>query len=152
MKTLKILIIILNLYVGGFMIYGSLGKFKPTPKPTEIIEKVQKGEEVAPSEDVLKIKNYIFGMKQSGFFWPFLGIMEFLAGFLLVSQVFSSVGAFIALPLTINIFLFHLFLEGHEMGELIQTFTLLGANIILIATTYKIWKPLLFDKTLLKFS
>lgn len=152
MKTVKILIIILNLYVGGFMIYGSLGKFKPTPKPTEIIEKVQNGEEVAPSEDVLKIKNYIFGMKQSGFFWPFLGIMEFLAGFLLVSQVFSRIGAIVAFPLTINIFLFHLFLEGHEIGELLQTLALLVANIILIGATYKIWKPLLFDKELVKIN
>lgn len=152
MKAIKIVIIILNLYVGGFMIYGSLGKFKPTPKPTEIIEKVQKGEEVAPNEDVLKIKNYIFGMKQSGFFWPFLGIMEFLVGFLLVSQVFSRIGAIVALPLTFNIFLFHLFLEAHEMGELLQTLTLLGANIFLIASTYKIWKPLLYDKELIKVS
>ncbi len=152
MKALKILIIILNIYVGGFMIYGSLGKFKPTPKPTEIIEKVQKGEEVAPSEDILKIKNYIFGMKQSGFFWPFLGIMEFLAGILLVSQVFSRIGAIIALPLTVNIFLFHLFLEGHEIGELLQTFVLLAANIILIGSTYKIWKPLLYNKEVLKVS
>lgn len=150
MKALKILIIILNIYVGGFMIYGSLGKFKPTPKPTEIIEKVQKGEEVAPSEDILKIKNYIFGMKQSGFFWSFLGIMEFLAGILLVSQVFSRIGAIIALPLTVNIFLFHLFLEGHEIGELLQTFVLLAANIILIGSTYKIWKPLLYNKEVLK--
>lgn len=152
MKAIKIVIIILNLYVGGFMIYGSLGKFKPTPKPTEIIEKVQKGEEVAPNEDVLKIKNYIFGMKQSGFFWPFLGIMEFLVGFLLVSQVFSRIGAIVALPLTFNIFLFHLFLEAHEMGELLQTLTLLGANIFLIASTYKIWMPLLYDKELIKVS
>lgn len=150
MKALKILIIILNIYVGGFMIYGSLGKFKPTPKPTEIIEKVQKGEEVAPSEDILKIKNYIFGMKQSGFFWPFLGIMEFLAGILLVSQVFSRIGAIIALPLTVNIFLFHLFLEGHEIGELLQTLVLLVANIILIGSTYKIWKPLLYNKEVMK--
>jgi len=152
MKALKILIIILNIYVGGFMIYGSLGKFKPTPKPTEIIEKIQKGEEVAPSEDILKIKNYIFGMKQSGFFWPFLGIMEFLAGILLVSQVFSRIGAIIALPLTVNIFLFHLFLEGHEIGELLQTLVLLAANIILIGSTYKIWKPLLYNKEVLKVS
>lgn len=149
MKTIKILTIILNLYIGGFMIYGSFGKFKPTPKPTEIIEKVKNGEEVAPSEDVLIIKNYIFGMKQSGYFWPFLGIIEFVAGFLLVSLVFSRIGAIIALPLTLNIFLFHLFLEGSEIGELILTFTLFVANILLIGFTYKIWKPLLYNKEFL---
>lgn len=38
------------------------------------------------------------------------------------------------------------------MGELLQTLTLLGANIFLIASTYKIWKPLLYDKELIKFS
>lgn len=152
MKAIKILIIILNLYVGGFMIYGSLGKFKPTPKPTEIIEKVQNGEEVAPSEGVLKIKNYIFGMKQSGYFWPFLGIMELLAGILLISQVFSRIGAFLAFPLTLNIFLFHLFLEAHEIGELILTFTLFLATIVLIGLTYEIWKPLLYDNKLLKIN
>lgn len=152
MKAIRIFTIILNLYVGGFMIYGSLGKFKPSPKPTEIIEKAQNGEEVAPSEDVLKIKNYIFGMKQSGFFWPFLGIMELLAGILLISQVFSRIGAFVAFPLTLNIFLFHLFLEAHEIGELILTFTLFLATIVLIGLTYEIWKPLLYDKKLLKIN
>ncbi len=152
MKAIRIFTIILNLYVGGFMIYGSLGKFKPTPKPTEIIEKIQNGEEVAPSEDVLKIKNYIFGMKQSGFFWPFLGIMELLAGILLISQVFSRIGAFVAFPLTLNIFLFHLFLEAHEIGELILTFTLFLATIVLIGLTYEIWKPLLFNNDIFKTS
>ena len=118
----------------------------------EIAAASQNGEEVAPSEDVLKIKNYIFGMKQSGFFWPFLGIMELLAGILLISQVFSRIGAFVAFPLTLNIFLFHLFLEAHEIGELILTFTLFLATIVLIGLTYEIWKPLLYDKKLLKIN
>lgn len=90
-------------------------------------------------------------MKQSGFFWPFLGIMEFLAGFLLVSQVFSRIGAFVTLPLTVNIFLFHLYLEPHEIGELIQVTLLLLANLVIIGYSYKIWKPLLFDKSILVF-
>jgi len=152
MKAFKIVLIILNLYVGGFLIYGSAGKFKETPKVTEIVDKVKSGEEVAPSEDILKIKNYIFGMKQTGYMWPFLGIMELLAGVLLISQVFSRIGAFIALPLTTNIFLFHLFLEGHEVGELIQTLGLLVANIVLIAASYKLWKPLLVDRSAVKLS
>ncbi|VXB24125.1 DoxX protein [Flavobacterium sp. 9AF] len=152
MKAFKIVIILLNLYLGGFMIYGSLNKFKPSSKPTEIIEKVQKGEEVAPNEEVLKIKNYVFGLKQSGFFWQFLGLAELFAGLLLISQVCSRIGAVLVLPITINIFLFHLFLEPHELGELILTLTFLIANIILIAFSFKIWKPLLFDKGILKFN
>ena len=108
------------------------------------------GEEIAPSNEVLMIKNYIFGMKQTNYFWQFLGFVEILAGLLLFSQVFARIGAIIALPLTINIFLFHLFLESEEVGELALTFALFAANVALIAFTYKIWKPLLVDKQVLK--
>ncbi|MGH2666821.1 DoxX family membrane protein [Flavobacterium sp.] len=153
MKTIKILIIVLNLFVGGFMIYGGIGKFtKPIPAPNSIIEQVQKGEVVAPSTEVLMIKNYIFGMKQTNYFWQFLGFAELLAGLLLFSQVFARIGAIIALPLTINIFLFHLFLESEELGELALTFALFVANVALIGFTYKIWKQLLFDKEALKLA
>lgn len=151
MKTIKILIIVLNLFVGGFLIYGSVSKFGETPKADKIIEQIKKGEEIAPNNEVLKIKNYIFGMKQSGYFWTFLGIAELLAGIFLVSQFFARIGAIIAFPITLNIFLFHVFLEPHEIGELIQISALLIINIMLIAATYKTWKPLLIDTTFFKF-
>lgn len=152
MKKIKIITIILNLFIGYFMITGGLDKFGgETPKPNKMIEQVKNGEEIAPNDHVLVLKNYVFGMKQTGYFWPFLGFAELLAGFLLVSQVFSRIGAIVALPLIINIFLFHLFLEFDETGELLMTSGMLLANIILIGLTYKIWKPLLFDKTILNF-
>ena len=135
------------------MIYGGIGKFtKPIPAPNAIIEQVQKGEQVAPSTEVLMIKNYIFGMKQTNYFWQFLGFAELLAGLLLFSQVFARIGAIVALPLTINIFLFHVFLESEELGELGLTFALFAANVVLIGFSYKIWKQLLFDKQVLKLA
>ncbi|PZO28984.1 MAG: DoxX protein [Flavobacteriaceae bacterium] len=153
MKSLKIIFIIFNLILGGMMIYGGMKKFeKPSPSPTEIVEKVKAGEEVAPSVEILKIKNYIFGMKQTGYFWQFLGIVELLVGLLLISQRFSLLGAIMALPVTIHIFLFHLFLEPHEIGELIQMTFLLIINLLIIAKGYKHWKGILSDKSLLKLS
>ncbi len=135
------------------MIYGGMKKFeKPSPSPTEIVEKVKAGEEVAPSVEILKIKNYIFGMKQTGYFWQFLGIVELLVGLLLISQRFSLLGAIMALPVTIHIFLFHLFLEPHEVGELIQMTGLLIINLLIIGKGYKQWKGILSDKSLLKLS
>ncbi len=152
-KPLHILKIVLNLVLGAMLLFGGVQKFsKPIPAPTEIIETVKKGEEVAPSIAILKIKNYIFGMKQTNYFWQFLGIIELLAGALLVSQLFSSVGAFIALPLTLNIFLFHFFLETDEVGELFQMTGLLVINLLLISFSYKTWKPLLYNKAILKFN
>lgn len=150
MKLLKIFIIALNLFIGGFMINGGIKKFTgEKPSPYKVIEQVQKGEEIAPNEEILVIKNYIFGMKQTGYFWPFLGVMELLAGILLISQVFAKIGAFITLPITLNIFLFHLFLEPHEIGELILVAALLIANLYLIFVSYKHWKPLLYNKAIL---
>lgn len=135
------------------MIYGGMKKFeKPSPSPTEIVEKVKAGEEVAPSVEILKIKNYIFGMKQTGYFWQFLGIVELLVGLLLISQRFSLLGAIMALPVTIHIFLFHLFLEPHEVVELIQMTGLLIINLLIIGKGYKHWKGILSDKSLLKLS
>ncbi len=153
MKAINIIKIIFNLILGGMLLYGGIKKFdKPNPAPTEMVEKVKAGEEVAPSIEILKIKNYVFGMKQTGYFWQFLGIIELLAGVLLISQVFSLIGAIFALPLTLNIFLFHLYLEPHETGELFQMLGLLLINILLIAFSYKLWKPLLYNREIVRFS
>jgi len=147
MRAVKLIIIALNLFVGGLMISGGLEKFKgEMPSPSKMIEQVKSGEDIAPNEHVLILKNYIFGMKQTGYFWPFLGIVELLAGALLISQLFSKIGAFIAFPVTLNIFLFHVFLEPDETGELAIMSAMLIANIFLILRTYKTWKPLLYDK------
>jgi len=147
MRAVKLIVIALNLFVGGLMISGGLEKFKgEMPSPSKMIEQVKSGEDIAPNEHVLILKNYIFGMKQTGYFWPFLGIVELLAGALLISQLFSKIGAFIAFPVTLNIFLFHVFLEPDETGELAIMSAMLIANIFLILRTYKTWKPLLYDK------
>ena len=151
MKTAKILIIVLNLFVGYFMFTGGLDKFKgENPQPNKIIEQIKAGEEIAPNNEILVLKNFVFGMKQTGYFWQFLGFMELLAGALLISQVFSRIGAIMALPLTINIALFHFFLERDEVGELFLTIALVTANLILIGATRKIWKPLIYDTDILK--
>ncbi|MGG7036892.1 MAG: DoxX protein, partial [Flavobacterium sp.] len=104
-NPLKIVKIVFSLILGGMLISGGIKKFdKPSPAPTEIVETIKKGEEVAPNVEVLKIKNYIFGMKQTNYFWQFLGFVELIVGILLISQVFALIGAIIALPVTINIF------------------------------------------------
>jgi uncharacterized membrane protein YphA (DoxX/SURF4 family) len=150
MKVKSIIRIIFNLILGGMLFYGGIMKFdKPMPSPSAFVEKVQRGEELAPNTEVLKISNYIFGMKQTGFFWEFLGIVELAAGLLLISQVLSGIGALIALPVILNIFLFHLFLTPEDVGELLETGGLLFINLILIGMTYKTWKPLVYDKEIL---
>ncbi|RNL85150.1 DoxX family membrane protein [Sinomicrobium pectinilyticum] len=145
--AVKIIHIVLRLILGGMLAYGGIAKFsRPVPEPTQMIEQVRNGEDLTSDIKVLKIRNYIFGMKQTGYFWPFLGVVEFLAGILLLSQVFGILGAVIALPVTLNIFFFHLFLEPDQIRELLQTLGLLAINIWLIVAAYPKWKQIVMDK------
>ena len=137
----------LRLVLGGMLVLGGIKKFdKPMPLPTSQIAQIKSGELTTENAKVLKIKNYIFGMKQTNYFWQFLGIVEIAFGLLLISQVFGLLGAIMALPVTINIFLFHVFLEPDDLAELVQCGLILAVNIWLIAYEYKRWKGIIFSK------
>ena len=88
-------------------------------------------------------------LKQTNYFWQFLGIAEILFAVLIISQVFGLLGAFLMLPITLNIFLFHVFLEPNDIDELFQTFLLLAANVWLITFDYKRWKNIIFTKQII---
>ncbi|TAI48129.1 DoxX family membrane protein [Flagellimonas allohymeniacidonis] len=146
MKAVQILFIALRLFLGGFMIYGGIQKFqKPIPAPVEVVEKAEKFKDPAKESTLQKIL-YISGSKQTGYFWQLLGICELLFGLLLVIQYTSFVGALFLLPITLNIFLFHIFLESDEISELLQTCALFGVNIALILKESSQWKHLLWIK------
>jgi uncharacterized membrane protein YphA (DoxX/SURF4 family) len=147
-KSINITFIILRLILGGMMVYGGIGKFtKPAPLPTKMITlSEQDKQELVNKPDELKIRNYIFGMKQSGFAWELLGVVELLGGLLLISQIFSFIGALVLLPVTIHIFFFHLRLEPNETGDLVIALVYLLINLTLIFREYKLFKPLLKTK------
>lgn len=116
MKISFVLYFLISLYVGGFMLYGGYQKFaKPLPAPTQMIETFEKeGATKMKQDQKLIIRNYVFGMKQTGYFWQFLGFCELLFGLMVLSQYFRFLGAVMLMPITVQIFLFHLFLEFHD--------------------------------------
>jgi len=145
-KTVKILFIVLRLFLGGFMIYGGIQKFaKPSLSPIEVVEKANKFKSPEKEATLQKIL-YISGAKQTGYFWEVLGICELLFGVLLILQGTGFIGALFLLPITLHIFLFHLFLEPEEVKELVQTGALFCINIILVLREREKWKPLLWIK------
>lgn len=148
MKISTIIYLIISLYVGGFILYGGYQKFsKPLPSPTKMIETFEKeGAEKMKKDKKLIIKNYIFGMKQTGFFWEFLGFCEILFGLFVISQYLRFLGAVMLMPITLQIFLFHIFLELDDTTELIQTGLLLLGNIALILKELPKWKHLLITR------
>ncbi|WP_298782254.1 DoxX family membrane protein [uncultured Polaribacter sp.] len=143
-KYISIFYIALRLFLGGFMIYGGINKFKkPIPKPIEVVSKAQKFTSPEKENTLQKIL-YISGAKQTGYFWQVLGICELLFGFLLIIQGTGFIGALFLLPITLHIFLFHLFLEPDELVELLQTGVFLTVNILLVLKEKEKWKHLLW--------
>ncbi|PCE62958.1 DoxX protein [Sediminicola luteus] len=141
---MRIVYIVLRLILGGMMLYGGVQKFqKPIPTPVEVVEKAEQFKAPEKEETLQKIL-YISGSKQTGYFWQVLGICELLFGLLLVLQKPGFIGAVFLLPITLHIFLFHLFLEADEVGELIQTGALFLINIALVLKEKEKWKQLLW--------
>lgn len=147
-KYINIIYIILRLFLGGMMVYGGIQKFnKPSLTPTEVLEKVNKFDAPEKESTLQKIL-YISGAKQTGYFWEVLGICELLFGFLLILQGTGFIAALLLLPITLHIFLFHLFLEPDEISELLQTGALFAINIVLVVKEKEKWKHLLWIKPL----
>ncbi|SNY92451.1 DoxX family membrane protein [Flagellimonas pacifica] len=143
---INILFIVLRLILGGMMVYGGIQKFqKPIPSPIAVVEKAQKFKAPEKESTLQKIL-YINGAKQTGYFWQVLGIAELLFGLLILLQGSSFVGAVFLLPITLHIFLFHLFLEADEVNELLQTGGLFAINTALVLKEHKKWKHLLWIK------
>lgn len=147
-RGIAVLFIVLRLFLGGMMVYGGIEKFqKPIPTPVEVVEKAEQFKDPAKESTLQKIL-YISGAKQTGYFWQVLGICELLFGILVILQGTAFIGALFLLPITLHIFLFHLFLEADETSELIQTGLLFAINIVLVLKEKKKWKHLLWIKPL----
>ena len=128
------------------MIYGGIQKFKkPIPTPIEVLEKANKFSSPEKESTLQKIL-YISGSKQTGYFWQVLGLCELLFGFLLILQGTGFIGALFLLPITLHIFLFHLFLEPNDVRELLHTGALFIINIALVVREKERWKNLLWIK------
>lgn len=139
--------LLLSLYLGGCMLYGGWQKFaKPLPDPLKMIQTIEAEGSASLQADLptLRIKNYLFGMKQTGYFWPLLGGCELLFGLMILSQYLRLVGAAMLLPITLHILLFHVFLEPTDVFELVNVVVLFGANVCLIAHAFPRWKSLLW--------
>jgi hypothetical protein len=74
--------------------------------------------------------HYFETMYQSGLYWRFIGLCQFLAGALLMTQVFCFFGAVIYFPVILNIFIITL---SYEFGFTpVITGCMLLANLMLL--------------------
>lgn len=129
MKALAIVVIIARIGLGGLFVYAGIQKFIPKPPREQKQTKVE-------DPNAAKIGAFIGGMKKTGYFWPMLGTVELLAGAMLLSQVLALLGAVLLVPVTLNIFLFHYFLQPGDVPGLLLSLLYLATNLALIAYAY----------------
>lgn len=79
---------------------------------------------------------------QTGIYWQFLGFMQVMAAFLLMTQRFATIGNLIFLGIITNIFLITFSL--HFQGTVYITFLLLFASFGLLLWDFPKWKSLFF--------
>ena len=134
-KALKYFIIAIRLALGILFVYAGVKKFEKQDPPAKPATEQVAAAKPLPAH-VVKIKAYIGGLKQTGYFWPMLGIAEVLCGLLLISQVFALLGAVMLVPLTLNIFLFEVFLGGGDVMEILTHGIYLLGNLLIITYGY----------------
>ncbi len=83
--------------------------------------------ETAP---INSLPHLLESMYQSGFYWYFIGAGQIVAGFLLMSQIFSTLGAVVYFPIILNIVVLTTYFDSP--GILAITSLMFLANIFLL--------------------
>lgn len=123
----KLCVIYLRYLIGVAFVFASVVKIKG-----------QRFTSIPPSEPV----GYFFeAMYQTGMYWNFLGWSQLVAGILLMTQRFSTVGAFIFLPIITNVWLITLSVDFGSGTPIITTLMFLG-TVFLVLWDYPKWKHL----------
>ena len=75
----------------------------------------------------------------TGYMFLLIAVTELFAGVLILTKKYSALGAVLMMPITVNIFLFHAFLDP---AGLAMSIVLLGINIFLLYSQKKSFYPL----------
>ena len=129
---MKTAITILSFILAIFMIEAGIKKISTSKTDTEMtISKIDKYN-LEKHEEIIQKILFISGMKQTNYLWELIGLFEILFGFMLLLQKTRLLGAILLLPISLNILLFHVFLEPNEIESLIVVILLFTINIFLL--------------------
>ena len=115
-----------------------------TPQGSEAEDEEMNSAHESMNANIQKRREYIKGMKSTGYLWELIGVLEMLGAALLLIRPLQFLGCAILWPITLNVFLFHAVLEPEEMGELIFTSCMMVANTALLLRYWPQWRHLLF--------
>ncbi len=134
-SILKITHTLFTIALALFFIYAGVKKFIPknhhkAQNNTEMIQAIENNEFQNPIPFKLSVKM----LKVSGFL-KFVGVLQIIAGILMIIPQSRLVGTIFLLPITLNIFAFHLFMDN-RMDENVETGLFLLLNLLLLIAYY----------------
>lgn len=91
----QIFVIYLRYLLGFAFIFASIVKIKGEPFTSEN----------GINSPINSAWHYFETMYQSGLYWRFIGVGQFIAGALLITQRYAKLGAIVYLPIIVNIFM-----------------------------------------------
>lgn len=130
-KFLTISHALLSVFLAAFFIYAGIKKFIPKPpstKPANNAEYIKAFEENA-FENPINFKMGVKALKVSGFL-KMVGVLQILSGLLIIIPYTRLIGLMMLLPITVNVFSFHFFMDNRT-DENIETGFFLLLNIAL---------------------
>lgn len=134
LKGFQILTIFVRYLLGMAFVWASIFKIKG------IRFEPQSGEHTP----INSISHLLEAMYRSGFYWYFIGWGQFIAGLLIMSQIFSTLGAVVYFPIMLSIFI--LTTAFQSSGILTVTSLMLLANIYLLLWDWNRLKFIILDK------
>ncbi len=84
---------------------------------------------------------FVGGLMRSGYFMPFLSGTQVIGGFLLLTGFAAPLALVILAPITLNIFLVHLYLTP-GLQNLVLPLVMAVSQIIAMSGYWKIYRPL----------
>jgi uncharacterized membrane protein YphA (DoxX/SURF4 family) len=132
--SFQLLTILVRYMLGTAFVWASILKIKG------IRFEPQSGEH-AP---IHSVSHLLESMYQSGFYWYFIGWAQFLAGFLIMSQVFSTLGAVVYFPIILSICILTTAFEAPFFQ--LMTSSMLLANFYLLFWDWNRLKYIVLNK------
>ena len=133
-KLFQVFTIFIRYLLGSAFVWASILKIRGvrfTPQSAEL----------APIDS---LPHLLEAMYRSGFYWSFIGWAQFITGFLLMTQTFSTLGAVLYFPMMLSIFI--LTTDFQAPGILLVTSLMLLANMYLLVWDYNRLKFIVVNK------
>jgi uncharacterized membrane protein YphA (DoxX/SURF4 family) len=133
-KIFQLFTILVRYVLGAAFVWASILKIKG-------IRFTPTSAEHAP---IHSLPHLLEALYRSGFYWYFIGWAQFIAGFLIMSQIFSTLGAVVYFPMMVSIFILTTYFESPVI--LSVTSLMLLANIYLFVWDWNRLKFILVNK------